>query len=112
MALTGTGTVVELSPATVDFGDQTVDTTSPRQTITLTNTGAATLNITGMGISRTDFDDFAYTTTCDSRLVAKASCLTYVRFRPEATGSPTASFNVFDDGGGSPQRVKLTGTGT
>jgi len=47
VALTGTGTVVEFSPATVDFGDQNVSTTSPPQTITLTNTSTTALSVTG-----------------------------------------------------------------
>jgi hypothetical protein len=112
VALTGTGTVVELSPATVDFGNQSVGTRSPARKLTLTNTGTTALSITGIGISGPDFDDFAYTTTCDSSLAAKADCLIYVTFKPEATGSRTASVDVFDSGGGSPQRVELTGTGT
>jgi len=112
VSLTGTGTVVELSPATVDFGDQSVGTRSAPQTITLKNTGSGALSISGMGISGADFDDFAYTTTCDSSLAANASCLIHVTFKPEATGSRQASLDVFDGGGGSPQHVKLTGTGT
>src|SRR5262249_26640145 len=39
IALTGTGTVVKLSPTSLDFGDQRVRTISPPQTVRLTNTG-------------------------------------------------------------------------
>ena len=112
ITLKGAGTVVELSPATVDFGNQTVGTRSAPQTIALKNTGSTALSILGMGISGTDFDDFAYTTTCDSSLAAKATCLIHVTFKPEATGGRRASLDVLDNGGGSPQHVMLTGTGT
>jgi hypothetical protein len=112
VALTGTGTVVELSPATVDFGDQTVGTRSAPQTIALKNTGSTALSILGIGITGPDYSDFASVTTCGSSLAANATCLIQLTFKPEATGSRTASLDVLDNGGGSPQQVKLTGTGT
>src|SRR5262249_10932139 len=39
IALTGTGTVVQLSPINLNFGNQRVGTISPPHTVTLTNTG-------------------------------------------------------------------------
>src|SRR5207253_1830989 len=44
IALTGTGTVVELSPTSLNFGDQRVGTISPPQTVRLTNTGSTPLS--------------------------------------------------------------------
>lgn len=76
VALTGTGTVVQLSPLNVNFGNQRVGTISPRHTVTLTN----------IGIAGTNFGDFVETTTCGSRLPANASCAIQVRFKPRATG--------------------------
>lgn len=64
VALTGTGTVVPLSPLNVNFGNQRVGTTSPPQTVTLTNTGSTPLSIQGIGIAGTNFGDFVETTTC------------------------------------------------
>jgi hypothetical protein len=110
IALTGTGTVVKLSPASLDFGDQRVGTTSPAQTVRLTNTGSTPLNIQGITISGHNFGDFAETTTCGSSVPANSSCLIHVRFRPTATGERTASLKVRHDGGGA-QPVNLTGIG-
>ena len=110
IALTGTGTVVELSPRSVNFDDQKVGTISPPQRVTLTNTGSTRLNIQGIAISGDNFGDFVETTTCGSSVPANSSCAIDVRFRPRATGARTASLNVRHDGGGA-QPVNLRGSG-
>src|SRR5207245_813276 len=48
IALTGTGTVVKLSPTSLDFPDRRVGTISPPQTARLTNTGSTPLSIRGI----------------------------------------------------------------
>ena len=111
IALTGTGTVVQVSPSALDFGDQTVGTTSDPQTATITNTGSAELRIFGVGISGPNWGDFAETSTCGSRLAAGGSCTIDVTFTPGAEGDRHASLKIVDDGGASPQAVPLAGTG-
>ena len=111
VALTGTGTVVELSPTSVNFGDQKVGTVSHPQSVTLTNTGSTPLSIRGIGIVGSNFSDFVETTTCGSSVPANSSCSIDVRFAPTATGPRTASVKVRHDGGGA-EPVDLTGTGT
>jgi hypothetical protein len=111
VTLTGTGTSVEFSKATVAFAKRTVGTTSPPQMVALTNVGTAVLNITSVGIAGTDPADFAQTNTCSSPVNPGANCSISVTFTPTATGSRTATISVVDDGGGSPQTVKLDGTG-
>ena len=110
IALTGTGTVVALSPASVNFGHQKVGTISRPQTVTLTNTGITPLSIRGIGIVGRNFSDFIETTTCGSSVPANSSCTIDVRFAPTATGPRTASIKVQHDGGGE-QPIKLTGIG-
>jgi hypothetical protein len=112
IALTGTGTVVQLSPPNLNFGNQRVGTTSRAHAVTLTNTGSTPLSIQAIGIAGANFGDFAETTTCGSRLPSNASCAIQVRFKPTATGLRSASVQIHDDGGGSPQRANVTGTGT
>jgi hypothetical protein len=111
LTLTGTGTSVEFSKATVAFARRTVGTTSPAQMVTLTNVGTAVLNVTSVGIAGTDPADFAQTNTCSSPVNPGANCSISVTFTPTATGTRTATISVADDGGGSPQTVKLEGTG-
>jgi Abnormal spindle-like microcephaly-assoc'd, ASPM-SPD-2-Hydin/Galactose oxidase, central domain/Kelch motif len=111
IALTGTGTVVQLSPMNLNFGNQRVGTISPPHTVTLTNTGSTPLNIQGIGIVGNNFGDFIETTTCGSIVPAHSSCEIDVRFAPADTGRRAASIRVRDDGGGGTQGVKLMGTG-
>jgi hypothetical protein len=108
--LSGTGTqpAVRLSPSSLTFSNQAVGTTSPTQTVTLTNTGNGTLMITSIAAS----GDFAETNTCGSSLIAGAHCTISVTFKPTAAGTRTGSVSVSDNAPGSPQTVSLTGTGT
>ena len=107
----GTGTVVQLTPMNVNFGNQRVGTTSPPRTVTLTNTGSTSLSIHGIAVTGVNFGDFVETTTCGSSLPAHTSCAIQVRFLPAATGAREAFLRVRDDGGGGTQDVELRGTG-
>ncbi len=110
--LTGTGTFVQLLPANVRFGTQPVGTRSVPKTITLTNKGNSTVTFTGISITGTDAGDFAETNTCGKHLASGVHCFIKVTFKPVMKGKRTADVSVSDDGGGSPQKVGLTGTGT
>jgi hypothetical protein len=80
--------------------------------VTLTNTGSVTLNISGITITGTDSGDFVQTNTCDSSVAAGKQCTISVTFQPKAKGTRSAAVSISDDGGGSPQKVPLSGTGT
>jgi hypothetical protein len=115
VALSGTATaatapVVLLAPTTLTFASQTVNTTSAAQSITLTNSGNATLNLTGITITGTNAGDYSETNTCGATLAASANCAISVTFRPTATGTRTASVSIADNASGSPQTVALSGT--
>ena len=110
--LKGTGTFVQLAPTSVAFGNQTVGVKSASRTITLTNEGNAAVSITGISITGANAGDFAETNTCGSTVAAGAQCAIQVTFTPLQKGKRTANVSVSDNGGGSPQTVVLTGTGT
>jgi hypothetical protein len=112
IALSGTGTVVSLSKKNLSFGDQQVGTTSAPQSVTLTNVGSTQLNFTGISITGTNAADFSESNTCGTSIAAKANCTITVTFTPTATGTRKASVSIYDDGGGSPQKAGLGGTGT
>jgi hypothetical protein len=113
IAVTGTGTYVSLSPARLNFGSHKVGTTSAARTVTVTNVGTALVNISGLAIGGADPQDFPQqSTTCGASLAGGASCTVSIEFSPTATGARSATLDVNDDGGGSPQIVALTGTGT
>jgi hypothetical protein len=109
--LTGVGTAVTHTPASLNFGNQTVGVSSSPQAIILTNAGSTAIHIWQIAILGTNAGDFSKTTTCGSSLAASASCTVSVTFTPTATGVRSASVLVSDDGGGSPQAVSVTGTG-
>ena len=101
-----------IAPGSLAFGNQTINTTSAAQTVTLTNTGNAALSIAGITVTGTNASDFAQTNTCGSSLAASANCTITVTFTPSASGSRTASVSISDNASGSPQTVSLSGTGT
>ena len=112
ITLTGTGTYVQLSPTSLNFGNQPVGTKSLAKRITLSNKGSVTVSISSISVTGANAGDFAQTNTCGTSVAAGASCSIRVTFTPSAKGKRTASISVNDNGGGSPQRVTLAGTGT
>lgn len=116
VSLSGNGVplapAVSLSPTTVPFGSQQVGSTSSQQTITLSNTGNATLSITSIGLAGADPGDFAQTNTCPGSLAVGDSCTITATFSPTAAGARTASVQFTDNAGDSPESVSLSGTGT
>jgi CSLREA domain-containing protein len=116
ISLTGTGValapVVSLSGNSISFGNQSLSTSSSQQSVTLTNTGNASLTGISIGLTGADAADFAKTTTCGSTLAATANCSIGVTFSPSSTGARSASVSISDNASNSPQSVTLTGTGT
>jgi len=111
VALSGTGSVVSLSPKTLSFGSQMVGTTTAARTSILTNTDNAVLNVSGISITGANAGDFVLSSDCGTSISGGASCKVNVSFKPTATGTRKAVVNINDDGGGSPQKISLSGTG-
>src|SRR3989441_4546717 len=120
VSLAGTGIVpaVTLAPTNLAFGTQRLSTTSPAQTVTLTNSGTATLSITSIALAGSNPGDFAVAGSgvapcplAGGPVAASASCAFTVTFTPAATSGRAATVTITDDAPGSPQSVSLTGTG-
>ena len=107
----GTAAVASLSPLNLPFPNQYVKNADLPKTVTLTNTGTATLAITNVAINSADFSIVSGQTTCGSSLAAGSSCSIGVSFDPTATGTRTGTLSVTDNAAGSPQTVTLTGIG-
>jgi hypothetical protein len=110
--LTGVGTEVSVLPPSLNFASQPVGTASASQLITLTNHSGTELNIWQIIVQGLNAGDFSVATTCGNTLAALGSCTVSVTFTPAATGPRTATVLFSDDGGGGPQAVPLSGTGT
>jgi hypothetical protein len=111
--LSGTGTggviapAVTLSSANVGFGTVRRGTTSDPQTVSIVNTGKATLSISSIGIE----GDFSTTDNCGNSVPAGASCTLTLRFTPTAVGTRSGKVTIVDDAATSPQTIVLSGTG-
>jgi len=103
---------VTLTPPSIAFGNQTVNTTSGSQTVTLTNSGAASLSITSIALTGANPGSFAQTNTCGATLAAGASCNIAITFAPTTVASFSAALAVTDNASGSPHTVALGGSGT
>jgi hypothetical protein len=110
--LSGIGTYIQLVPRKVNFGSQPVGTRSRPRTIWLTNKGDSAVNIQSIAITGADSGDFAQTNNCGNQVASGASCHIKVTFEPLKKGERNADVSITDDGGGSPQEVKLKGLGT
>jgi hypothetical protein len=99
------GAQVTLTPGSLTFGNQVLNTTSPSQALTLTNNQSTAL--TNISISQSG--DFAETDNCFSSIPANSSCTINVTFTPTAKGARTGTLTVNDSAG--TQSSSLTGTG-
>jgi hypothetical protein len=110
VALTGTGTVVSLAPSSIAFGNLALGQ-SASATVTVTNLAHnATLTISSITAGSTP--PFSQTNNCGSTLGPGASCAVTVTFAPVTSGAFGGSLTLKDNGGGTIQRVPLSGTGT
>lgn len=101
----GTGSVT-VSPTSLSFASQSLNTMSSPQTVTLGNGTAAAVSISGVTAS----GDFAVASNnCGSSLAAGGDCSIAVTFTPTATGTRTGTLTITDSAG--TQAVSLTGTG-
>jgi hypothetical protein len=121
VSLAGTGVLgaaVQLSPSTLTFPAQVVNTTSSQQTVTLTNPGTVTLTVASITVS----GNFALATPAlgtpcsysGGSVSAGGSCVIAITFTPTSGGSLGGDITLTDnDNGvtGSTQTVGLSGTG-
>ena len=107
-----TSPMANISPSSLTFGNEPVDTTSSSQVVTPNNTGSAALNITSIAFTGTDPADFTEVNTCIPSVAAGGTCTIAISFTPTVSGARTASLSITDNASGSPQSVSLSGAGT
>jgi YVTN family beta-propeller protein len=99
-----------LNTAALNFDNQAVHTTSPSQQVTITNTGSAPLDVSGITLGGADPGDFGQTNNCTT-VPPTESCAIQVNFTPAVAGTRTATVSITDNAPGSPQTVSLSGAG-
>ena len=97
---------LSITPSSVIFGNVNVGSNSSKS-VTLTNTGNATLNITAATISSA-----GYTTTLQPTSISAGANTTFtVTFAPTASGSASGSISITSNAPGSPSTIALSSTG-
>jgi Tol biopolymer transport system component len=100
---------LSLSSTSLAFGNVNTGA-SGTQTLTVSNTGSATLSVTGISITGTDASQFSVSPTTLSVNAGQSQNVT-VTFSPTAKDSKSASLSITHNAAGSPSSVSLTGTG-
>jgi hypothetical protein len=107
-ASTAAQPTISLSPTALNYGTQAVATASAPQTITVTNTGNASLTVSRVATTG-DFDE---TDTCITAPIAvNSTCTIQIRFLPTATGSRSGVLTVYGNVAGGQATATLSGTG-
>jgi hypothetical protein len=110
--LSATGVLpVTFAPASLTFASQALGKTSAAKTVTLTNNQATTLTLNGIAASGQFSAAPGGTKPCGSTVNAHGTCTFEVTFTPAQAGTIPGAVTVTHNASGSPQNVKLSGTG-
>jgi hypothetical protein len=101
-------------PSSLAFGQQSIGTAAPTQSVTLSNSGTGPMPVALASIGGANAADFPKTgDTCSGlRLLPGRSCTVTVGFRPLGPGTRSATLTVVDVWPGSPRQVVLSGNGS
>lgn len=95
---------------TLAFGNQTINTSSAAQVITVQNTGNSDLTLTSINFTSGLY--FSKTSTCGATLAAQSTCTVTVTFSPTVLGALSDTLTFTDNANsGTTQTVSLSGTG-
>ena len=114
VALTGTGVStpalgnLTISPSSLSFGTEPVSSSSPAQSILVSNNGTGSITVSSVGVS----GPFAVAGgTSPVTLNAGQSLTLNTTFAPNAAGAASGSVTINSTAGNSPATVTLAGTG-
>jgi len=117
VTLAGTGTSapqpgIALDATEIDLGSQVVAVTSTARTLTLTNSGGASLTLSSIATSGTHSSEFVLGGTCaaGTTLAARAACTITVAMRPITLGSKLATLSIGSNAPSGVANVILRGT--
>ena len=102
-----TSTTVTVTPATLNFLPQPVQTQSSTLAMTLTNTGTIPFVLKQTQVN----GDFAETDNCGQPVAVTGTCAILVTFTPTATGIRTGTLTVYGNLAGGQILMQLAGTG-
>src|SRR5258708_29871394 len=91
----------------LEFRNETVNTDSAAQKVTVTNTGDSPLTIGRVAASA----EFSQTNTCAAVVAPSGTCSIAVTFHPIASGTRTGTIVINSNAVGSPQVINVVGNG-
>ncbi|HEY4998770.1 MAG TPA: choice-of-anchor D domain-containing protein [Usitatibacter sp.] len=100
--------LIQVSPASIGFGDRLLGSSEGSQRVTITNVGNDAAVLSPPLATTTDF---LVTTTCGVTLAPSTSCFADVTFRPAGFGFRTGQLLINSNSVGSPNAIDLAGTG-
>jgi hypothetical protein len=99
---------VTLSPSSLSFGNQFINTTCAPQNVVLTNNQSVAVNFSSIQV----FGSYQQTNTCGSSIRAESSGTVTAAFQPTASGAASGAVELTDNASNSPQSINLSGSGT
>ena len=110
--LSGTAVLpVTFAPASLTFASQALGKTSAPKWITLTNNQASPLTLTSIQASGQYSASAGGKKPCGNSVSAHGTCTFEVTFTPAQAGTIPGAVTVTTNASGSPQTIKLSGTG-
>ena len=104
---------LKLIPATLDFGNVNVGTSSPNMVIRVNNVTHEKVELKNISITGHDKGDYYQFNTCAKSLNPKSTCSVVIEFIPTRKGARNAAISVDVEGlGSNPKSAALVGTGT
>lgn len=97
---------ITFAPKSINFGKESVGSTTDRKTINVANK-----NPVPMALSVAGSGPFVQSNNCPASLAPNGTCSVQVAFKPTTTGKVPGALTFTDTAVGSPQSVKLVGTG-
>ena len=103
---------LQVDPVLLSFGEQTVGQAGDALLVTLSNSGAVSLEIVGINVATGDVADFSVeASACINGLAVGESCTVEVVFTPGGEGPRSAVMQIHSTAPGSPSEVLLLGVG-
>ncbi len=107
LAGNGVSDGLEISPASLNFGDVLVGSSSPWQSLTVRNISGGSVDLQSISLT----GPFSQTNNCGTALALGATCTVRVSFVPTVLGSASGTLTIQDNAAGSPHTAALQGTG-
>jgi hypothetical protein len=100
---------LQISPASVDFGNVLLNSEIPSRSVTLTNPTKSNIALEQIITSGIDFSEKH---DCGQSLAPGAQCTIQVFFKPAIPGTRIGNLDVMGSDPASPHFIALTGIGT